>query len=177
LWFTFLRSSSTLYIAYNRVDFLPPSLLERLRRAIARPDVARTVLDIRQNYGGEVGAVGPVLQRLRTQPAAGRPLYVITDRNTFSAAALFAAELERMTRAVFVGEPMGGSPDLYGDTSGITLPFSGIVVEVSTEYHVGGTPDDPRLTITPDIPTELSSSDYFAGRDPALTAILARPAG
>ena len=31
---------------------------------------------------------------------------------------------------------------------------------------------DPRMAIEPDIPVALSSSDYFAGRDPALGAAL-----
>jgi hypothetical protein len=177
LWFTMLRPSSTLYLQYNRVEFLDGALLDRLRRALDRGDVARTVVDLRQNYGGDTHAADDVLQLLRSRAVASRPLYVITDRNTFSAAALFAAELQATTRVIFVGEPMGGSPDLYADTTDITLPFSGIDVSVATEYFVGSTPDDPRLTIAPDIPTPLSSSEYFAGRDPALAAILARASG
>lgn len=35
---------------------------------------------------------------------------------------------------------------------------------------VGCQSDDPRLAIEPDIPIELSSEDFFAGRDPALRA-------
>src|SRR5439155_17521688 len=115
----------------------------RLRRAVAHDRFAQTVVDIRQNYGGDIGAATPVLGILETARVRARPLYVITGRNTFFAASLFAAEIERATRAIFVGEPMGGSPNLYGDSRAITLPYSGIVVEVSTVYHVGSTPNDP----------------------------------
>ena len=103
---------------------------------------------------------------------AGVRLVVITGRNTFSAASLFAAHLERDTDAVFVGEPMGGSPNLYGNPRDFTLPYSGIVVGVATQWFVGSTPGDPRLTIEPDVPVALTSADYFAGRDPALDAAM-----
>jgi hypothetical protein len=37
-------------------------------------------------------------------------------------------------------------------------------------------PDDPRLTIEPDVPVAVTAADHFAGRDPALEAALtARP--
>jgi hypothetical protein len=36
-------------------------------------------------------------------------------------------------------------------------------------------PDDPRLTIEPDIAVPVRAADYFAGRDPAPDAILAAP--
>jgi hypothetical protein len=175
LWFELLQGSSTLFVQYNRVEFLSSDLLERLEAAARRPSVKRIVVDIRHNYGGETHAYEPVLDILASrQVTSSRRLFVITGRNTFSAAALFAAEMERRTPAVFVGEPMGGSPNLYGDASEVRLAYCGIVVSVATEYFVRSTPDDPRLTIDPGIPVQLSSSDYFGGRDLGLEAILER---
>jgi C-terminal processing protease CtpA/Prc len=130
--------------------------------------------DIRHNFGGETRAFQPVLHILSSPRATlGRRLIVITGRNTFSAASLFTARLERATPALFVGEPMGGSPNLYGNSRDVTLPFSGIDVRVATQYLVGSTRDDTRLTIQPDIRVELTSTDYFGGRDPVLAAALA----
>jgi hypothetical protein len=177
LWFRFLPSSSTLYIQYNRVEFFAEALTGRLRAALARGDVVRTVVDIRQNYGGETNAVDDVLRLFRGRSVADRSLYVITGRNTFSAASLFAARMERTTDAIFVGEPMGGSPNLYANAGSVTLRYSGLLVSVATDWNVGSTPQDPRLTITPQILTPLSSSDYVAGHDPAMAAILARSGG
>jgi hypothetical protein len=166
---------STLYVQYNRVEFLDDDILRRLRRDVALPDVRRVVVDIRHNYGGETHAF-PVVARILARAAGeGRTLVVITGRNTFSAASLFSARLERTTDAVFVGEPMGGSPNLYGNSRDILLLHSGIDVAVATQYYVGSTPDDPRLTIEPDVPVSLTSADYFAGRDPALVAALRVP--
>jgi hypothetical protein len=95
---------------------------------------------------------------------------------TFSAAANFATDLEGSTSVIFAGEPMGGSPNLYGDTRPVDLEATGQTLYMATRYWERSTPDDERLTIEPDISVDLSSEDYFAGRDPVLEAILAQPA-
>lgn len=43
-------------------------------------------------------------------------------------------------------------------------------MRLSSVYWRDSTPDESRKAVTPDIPTPLSSKDYFAGRDPALEA-------
>jgi hypothetical protein len=50
-------------------------------------------------------------------------------------------------------------------------------VAVSTRYWEKSTPDDPRLTIEPDLAMPVRAADYFAGRDPLLEAVLAGEAG
>jgi len=70
---------------------------------------------------------------------------------------------------------MGGSPNLYGDTRPVPLPDSGQTLYMAARYWERSTPDDARITIEPDIAADLSSDDYFAGRDPVLEAILAAP--
>ena len=74
-----------------------------------------------------------------------------------------------------MGEPTGGRPNLYGDTIPISLPNSGIEVLVSTIYWQASSADDTRPSIAPDIPSSLSSTDFFNGNDPALAAILDYP--
>ena len=176
LWFRVLPETGTLYVQYNRVEDLSLTRLYRLRRLARRPNIQRLVVDIRHNYGGQSDAYLPLLRLLvgtvRRHP---RPLYVITGRNTFSAASLFAARLRCRTHPIFVGEPAGGSPNLYGNSEDVTLPYSGLAVSVASQFFVGCRRNDPRLTIRPDIPVALSSADYFAGRDPALEAVLAGP--
>lgn len=46
-------------------------------------------------------------------------------------------------------------------------------IGVSTRCWQFAAPDDPRLTIEPDIAIPVTASDYFAGRDPTLEAVLA----
>jgi hypothetical protein len=46
-------------------------------------------------------------------------------------------------------------------------------VGISVRYWQKSTPDDPRLSIEPDIPVPYLSTDYFADRDPVLDAVIA----
>src|SRR5207247_2060985 len=77
------------------------------------------------NFGGEVSAVDPILTLFK-DPAVDRPgrLSLITGRNTFSAASLLVARLDRDTGATVVGEEMGGCPTAYGNPTDVTLPSS-----------------------------------------------------
>jgi hypothetical protein len=172
LWWTMLPGSHDLYVQYNRVEHLGAGL-EDLADTAAGGAVDRIIVDIRHNFGGETFAYSPLLDILTSERVRSKPLFVIMGRNTFSAACLFAAEVERETDATFVGEPMGGSPNLFGNPGSLALPFSGLTVTVAGEYFVRSTQDDERLTIEPDISVALRAEDYFAHRDPSLEAIQA----
>ena len=92
--------------------------------------------------------------------------------STFSAAENFATELEGVARPVFVGEPSGGSPNLYGDTVNTPLSASGVQLRVAAIYWQKSKADDPRVAIDPHVLVPLSSVDFFAGRDPVLAAAM-----
>ena len=185
--------------ADERVTYLAdpsPLLVQRLDdetayvryRAVIRPDVGdavalltdpsvtRLVLDLRQNPGGDNTTYGPLLSLVRDFAGAhpGR-LVVLIDRVTFSAAANLATEIEQSTDATFVGEPTGGGLNFWDDVRQVHLDHLPVpmMVGVSTRYWQFAEPDDPRLTIDPDVPVTVTAGDFFAGRDPALDAALA----
>lgn len=166
---------STLYVQYNRVTHLAGTMLDQLKAALATPGVTRLIVDIRHNFGGESFGYQSVVDAL-VAGAAGRTrgTFLITGRNTFSAASLFTAALKDRTAVTIVGEAMGGSPALFGNARDLTLPYSGLVVNVATEFFqpVSG---DTRLGIAPDLDVPLHLADFLAGRDPALAAIEATP--
>jgi hypothetical protein len=166
---------ATLYVQYNRVDRLPTSLLDSLRAALVAPAIDRIVLDVRHTYGGEVGAVDPMVAVFHAA-ALAHPgnVSVITGRNTFSAASLFVARLVHSDDVTVLGEAMGGCPTAYGNSSDVTLPFSGIAVSVASTLEVGIDPADQRDTIDPGIPTPLTVADWLSGTDPALAALAAQ---
>ena len=56
----------------------------------------------------------------------------------------------------------------------MSLPFSGIVVNVGTEFFQP-VPGDERLGIAPDRAVPLHLAELLAGRDPALEAIQRGP--
>ncbi|MEO8273870.1 MAG: hypothetical protein ABI620_07375, partial [Chloroflexota bacterium] len=158
-----------LFVQNNRTDDLPAAMLADLKAALQEPDVSRVILDLRHNFGGELRAIPPI-QALFEDPAVDQPehLYVITGRNTFSGGALLVARLDANTRAVIVGEPMGGCPTIWSDAADLVLPNSGITVSVADDTAVGVDPSDPRLTIEPDVAAVLTREDWADRVDPAL---------
>lgn len=177
-WFEHLADHQTLYVQYNRVHDMPDetvaAFFERVfALADARP-LRRLVLDLRHNRGGNGYLNQPIVHGLIRRDRINQPgrLFAIVGRGTFSAAMMLTVDLEKHTRALFVGEPTGARPNMYGDNVQIVLPNSGLVVNASSLHWVYSEPRDARPWIVPDIAAELSSADYRARRDPALEAIL-----
>jgi hypothetical protein len=172
LWWTYLADSRTLYVQYNAVESGIEGVADEILHRAKRADVERVVVDLRNNGGGDNTTYRHLLDVIR-DPAIDRPgrLDVLIGRLTFSAAANFATEIEATTSATFVGEPMGGSPNLYGDARPANLPYGGQVVSMATRYWQKSTADDQRITIEPDLAIPFSSEDYLAGLDPVLDAV------
>jgi hypothetical protein len=177
-WWTYLPESQTLYVALRAVVPGPRSSTNRGQwdQIFALADsarVARLVIDMRENLGGN-GALNryPVQQILR-RPAIDQPdrLFVIIGRRTFSAGQQFANLLEAWTRATFVGEPTGQRPSQYGDHRPLVLPNTGLVVEISSVFHQAPNEFDRRDFVPPASYTPLGSPDYRRGVDPALAAV------
>ena len=103
---------------------------------------------------------GRSLTRQSTNPAGStdhRPGDVFGCR-------IFATDLEQDPSVTFAGEDMGGSPNLFGDTRPVACRTVGDA-EHGRRYWERSTLNDPRITIEPEIPAELTADDYFAGRD------------
>jgi hypothetical protein len=168
-----LLDGGTLYLRYR---FIRPIGTTEVRDLLEGGEVSRVVVDIRQNPGGD-NSTFLILRDLLVAFAEAHPgaTTVLTDRVTFSAASNFATELDRRTDARFVGEPMGGGLNFWDDVRWLELPNLPVPMRaaISVRHWVFSDPDDPRLTIEPDIPVEVTAADYFAGRDPALEAALA----
>ena len=138
-WFAELPESNTLYIQYNEVRASTVnsgslrSLVDAVTKRIEENDFDRIVVDVRHNGGGDNTTYGPLLNLLQNNPKVNQrgKLFLITGRQTFSAAANFSMDVEQKTNAIFAGEPMGGSPNLYGDTRPVTLPNSKLTVNIS----------------------------------------------
>ncbi|HEX5672142.1 MAG TPA: hypothetical protein VFY46_05405 [Acidimicrobiia bacterium] len=180
-WSTLFTDSNTVYIQYNFVQGSSPTsegssqsleqMLESLDADMADSSAERIVIDLRHNPGGNNFTYGPFLEWVQERTLA-LPVFVITGRNTFSAAMNFATEIEQTTEAIFVGEETGGSPNLYGDVRTVLLPNSKLAASISTVYWEKSTPDDTRPSIIPDLVVPVNAADYFGGRDAALEAIV-----
>ncbi len=169
--FESLAGGRAVYLAYTITTVPTADVADRLLRLAKRPETDRVILDLRHNPGGDNTTYGPLLQALQELPERIE-LFVLTSRTTFSAAENLAADLERVARPYFVGEPTGGSPNLYGDSAALQLPRSGWNAHVATIYWEKSRASDLRNTIEPDFPVRYTEADFFAGRDPVLRRAL-----
>ncbi len=177
-WMRSLPDHDAVYFQFNQVRDRKGGLsiaqfADSLRFALVRTHAHALIVDVRHNNGGNNSLVRPLVRALVWWELAdsAHRVFVITGRNTFSAAQNFINQLDRITNAVFVGEASSSSPNFTGEETSLILPYSRVVGSISTQYWQDSNPDDTRLYIEPDIPVGLSSVDYFAGRDPALEAI------
>ncbi|NOT31409.1 MAG: hypothetical protein HOP15_13260 [Planctomycetes bacterium] len=175
-----LEPERALYVQFNEVTAragdgkLLTDFAAELVRTFEERKLAKVIVDVRSNRGGDNTTFGPLIAALQT-PSINRPgvLFGLIGRDTFSAAGNFVTVLERDTKAILVGEPTGGAPNQYGDAKPVPLPnHPDVMVQVSTRYHQFGAPGDERLTHEPHLAVPLRSSAFFAGQDPVLRAAL-----
>ncbi len=177
-WFEYLSDSRTLYVQFNAVAHNPDETIEAFfKRVMAFADthqVDRFVLDERSNGGGNNTLLRPMIHAFIRSDTVNQPgkLFTIIGRQTFSAAMNCVNRMKLNTNTLFVGEPTGSSPNMYGDNAPVVLPNSKLTVRLSTLWWQDMDPRDKRVWQAPDLSTELTFADYRAGRDPAMDAIL-----
>jgi hypothetical protein len=181
-WWTYLADRDLLYIKWDQVQNRAegPSALATFREAMQfarerRP--ARTVVDIRNNTGGEGGLLPPVVREIVRTREVDEPghLFLVIGRRTFSAGQMMTAMMQRFPSAVIVGEPSAAYYNGYAGHELLRLPYSGIAVMVSPDYYqMGDYPRDPRQQATPQLAAVPLFADYAANRDPALEAMPSR---
>jgi hypothetical protein len=177
-WFEHLPEQRAVYFQYNQVSDRTDETLEafaaRLFQQVRERGVRRLVIDLRDNFGGDGSLNRPLVHGILRTPALVEPggLVVLIGRRTFSAAMMFAIDLEQQTPVIFVGEESGGKPNSHGDSRRLVLPNSGLTVRVSTLYWQSSDPRDRRPAIVPHVTVTESSADHAAGRDRALETAL-----
>ncbi|MBV9774990.1 MAG: tetratricopeptide repeat protein [Gemmatimonadetes bacterium] len=177
-WLERIPASRALYVQVNRFGSREDESMLAFSRRIAAmvrdSSVDRLVLDLRHNPGGNAGIGRPLLEALAGS-AVDRPgrLFVLTGRETFSAAQLFVNDLEHLTYAMFVGEPTGSAPSAFGDSRKFRLPNSGLTVRASIIYWRSSDGDEKRPWTEPHLPVQRTAADQFANRDPVLDSALA----
>ncbi len=176
-WFEYMPQDKVVYFQFNQIrndDKEPlPQFCERLFKFINEHEVEKLVIDLRNNDGGNGNLnvhLIHVLIRADKVNRAGK-LFVIVGRGTFSAAMGLSIQLERHTRAIFVGEPTGSSLNAIGEFNPVTLPYSKMSGSIASVG--GGNSSDSRTWIAPQLYTPPSFAAYRAKRDPAMEAILA----
>ena len=173
---TYDPSAAQMYVRYAQVRDEPTRSLAafwmEVFQAIEEYKAEKLIIDVRANGGGDNrlnrSLVHAILRHDRINQW-GR-LFVLIGRKTFSAACNAVVELERHTRALFVGEPTGGRPNHYGETNLVHLPDCNATISISSLWWQFSDPFDDRPWVAPDIDAPLRSLDVLTGRDPALEA-------
>ncbi len=176
-WSQPIPEQRALYIQFNQVrDSKDQSIAEFAKdvgEQLRKQQLTSLIVDVRHNNGGNNSLLRPLIREMIAfeQASPANYLYVITGRNTFSAAQNFVNRLERWTNAIFVGEPSASSPNFVGEETDLLLPYSRLRGSISTLFWQDSDPYDNRLWITPRVPVEPTAADYFAGEDAAMAAI------
>lgn len=178
-WYKYLEHEKTLYFKYNQcspdeeagniTDFTNDIL-----NFIDNNSVEKFVIDMRNNSGGTSGYLDPIIEDIKERNINNKKkLFVIVERETFSAAIVDACKLREETNATFVGSPTSGKPNHYGELKEFKLPNSKIFIGYSTKkFEISKDEGD---SLIPDHIVEVSMDDYLNKKDPVLDYILNAP--
>jgi hypothetical protein len=180
-WIKYLPDSNSIYLHYGIVVEKEKGdirqLSQELVKAIDDHQADKLIIDIRYNPGGDShlnATLINVISKHKKINQHGR-LFVLTGRNTFSAAINFAGNMEMKTKAIFIGEKVGDSSSFPGESgpqAGFKLPNSSIVVNLSFSEWNATFDYDQRDAVGLDIPVTISFNDFTNGLDPILSAAL-----
>jgi hypothetical protein len=163
------------FVQVNQVnDTTFVTFFQTVMRDVDRARPRRLILDWRYNYGGDGSKVNFVIREFikRSDNPPWKELYILTGRKTFSAAIMALDVFLRHTQFTTVGEPTGSALNHFGDPTVRNYPRTGLRMTVSTLRHQLSSSDDLSEFIPVDVPAPFSFTDYAAGRDPAVDAIL-----
>jgi hypothetical protein len=132
-WYEYLKDQKIVYIQHNGIankDDEPVAEFYKRRHGFHRSESSRkTILDLRFNGGGNNTLNRQVVfDLIRSKVNQRGKFFVITGRQTFSAAQNLVNQIEKYTNAIFVGEPTAAHPNHYGDSRPFTLPNSKLTV-------------------------------------------------
>lgn len=175
-WFEYLKDRKMVYLQHNGIgnksDEPVADFYKRVLTFVDANPVDTFVLDLRFNGGGNNGLnKAVVIQLIKSKVNQRGKFFVITGRETFSAAQNLVNQIEKYTEATFVGEPTAAHPNHYGDNRPFTLPNSKLTVRASTLWWQDLDPRDDRFWTAPEIAAETSSEDYLKNIDPPMEAI------
>jgi len=177
-WFEYDKNTKVFYVQLNQVlnrdDKTLAQFFQEAVDAAKATEMEKFVLDLRLNGGGNNGLVPAVVRgiiQLEKIDQKGN-FFVITGRQTFSAAQNLVNALETYTKATFVGEPTASFVNMYGDARRFTLPNSKIGLSASTLWWQNMAELDRRQWTAPNVTAELTFADYTNNIDTAMQAVL-----
>lgn len=175
-WYKYMKEKNTLYFKYNSClndeecgDI--EEIIEQMFKIIDENNIDKFVIDMRNNSGGSDGYLNLLIDGIKNRNINDtNRLFVITGRQTFSAAIIDACVFREETNAFFIGEPTSGKPNHYGQVRHFKLPNSKIDVAYSTKHCTLFS--DEGDTFMPDKEIDISINDYVSKKDPVMNYVL-----
>jgi hypothetical protein len=173
-WFTYVQSSQTLYVQYNRAESLSGLAFEDfvadLLDVAHRRVVNKFVLDLRENPGGDKTLNARLFAAIYRYiaPNPHMQLFVIVGPETRGAARQLTSQLRRYTPAILVSAPTIQVPSLSSATARIRLPHT----KLDLWYRAEDTQTISN-TLVPHLVLFPKATGYLNERDPMLEAIMA----
>jgi len=177
-YFEYLEDSKTVYARQSRVrnetDEDLKTFYARLFNFIETHEVDRLIYDVRYNGGGNNFLNTPLITGVVATKKINKKgnFFVVTGRQTFSAAQNLVNRLAMYTNAVFVGESTAENVNFYGDAREVVLPNSQITAYLSAAWWQDNAPWDRATALHPDIPVSTSFEQYITNDDPVIDAII-----
>lgn len=177
-WTHYDQTKNLLYVQLNSIrenkDHSFQNLSDEIIRKYKVNKPEKLVIDLRRNVGGNSALTFPLIYALMNyeKNIPNSKVFIITGRWTLSASIILCAEIQKFCNPIFVGEPTGAKPNLYGENSyKITLPNSELSISYSSEYFKPFGPFIDHDWISPDIYIPIKSEHYFNFKQPILNVI------
>jgi tetratricopeptide (TPR) repeat protein len=177
-FFEYLDNNKTVYVRHSRIANNPnentKDFYNRVFDFVEKNDVKKLIIDVRLNGGGNSYLNKDIITGIIETKKINRVgnLYVIIGKRTYSAAQNLVNELHNYTNVIFVGEPTAENVNFWGDAHPIVLPNSNIVTKLSYAWWQGKPTWEYAEWLAPQIPVEMSFSEYASNQDPVLDAAL-----
>lgn len=135
-------------------------------------DVDKIIIDLSLNLGGNASYFNIFMDSFSQSDLneEGRA-YAIIGNQTYSAATEAASKLKRLTSTTLIGEPTGGSPQMFGNVVYIQSPNKNIKLRVAVDYF-DNYPNYEYDAIMPDVVIEKTIEDYREHKDPVRDYII-----
>jgi C-terminal processing protease CtpA/Prc len=175
-WYIHLQDQRTMYVQYNLCNDQKgePSIdafCRELFKYADAHDFDFFILDLRHNPGGNFKKSAPLVEGIQKRVIINKKgkLFIITSRNTGSAATVTAAQLKVSTEATIVGELSRCNPNFTYNAERFTLPNSKLSVGYTESLHH----PFPQLasSLKVDVSSENSFLDVKSGNDRVLEII------
>lgn len=192
---TRLNDGRVLYIRSNSLSPYEGEITVMLKAYLIMDGIVKSgnipsdiIVDVRYNGGGNLFNIIDFSKELAQVVGPQGHIYVIEGRATNSAAIAFMALLksEGAERTTLVGEEASDTPWFWSEGDKLEAPNSKLPLRYTNGYHdwAHGCTDLKKCywpvvfhgvaagSLRPDISVEMTFSDYVAGKDPALEAVL-----